>query len=151
MFLSRNMKNIRFFLSENVLFMEVKFFIYLNRRVFVMIWSVLYNGNSMAFRGLDWWAVLINSFLFHVFMYSRTPMAQTSLGPYKFVRDKSSSSHWGLIMVPGQQANGDNLGKPFRSSTQQWFVEFFHYNRLDEAIIMNTHNIQFYDKIRKYP
>ena len=36
MFLSRNMKNIRFFLSENVMFLEVKFSIYLNRRVFVM-------------------------------------------------------------------------------------------------------------------
>ena len=30
------MKNIRFFLSENVMFLEVKFSIYLNRRVFVM-------------------------------------------------------------------------------------------------------------------
>ena len=30
------MKNIRFFLSENFMFLEVKFFIYLNRRVFVM-------------------------------------------------------------------------------------------------------------------
>ena len=30
------MKNIRFFLSENFMFWEVKFSIYLNRRVFVM-------------------------------------------------------------------------------------------------------------------
>ena len=30
------MKNIRFFLSENFMFLEVKFSIYLNRRVFVM-------------------------------------------------------------------------------------------------------------------
>ena len=30
------MKNISFFLSENVQFLEVKFSIYLNRRVFVM-------------------------------------------------------------------------------------------------------------------
>ena len=30
------MKNIRVFLSENVQFLEVKFYIYLNRRVFVM-------------------------------------------------------------------------------------------------------------------
>ena len=34
--LSRNMKNIRFFLSENNQFVEVTFSIYLNRHVFVM-------------------------------------------------------------------------------------------------------------------
>ena len=34
--LSRNVKNIVFFLSENVQFLEVKFPIYLNRRDFVM-------------------------------------------------------------------------------------------------------------------
>ena len=34
--LSRNMKNIRVFLSENFQFLEVKFSIYLNRHVFVM-------------------------------------------------------------------------------------------------------------------
>ena len=37
--LSRNMKNIRFFLSENFQFLVVKFSIYLNRRVFV-IWKL---------------------------------------------------------------------------------------------------------------
>ena len=34
--LSRNMKNIKVFLYENFQFLEVKFSIYLNRRVFVM-------------------------------------------------------------------------------------------------------------------
>ena len=34
--LSRNVKSIRIFLSENFQFLEVKFSIYLNRRVFVM-------------------------------------------------------------------------------------------------------------------
>ena len=34
--LSRNIKNIRAFFSENFQFLEVNFFIYLNRRVFVM-------------------------------------------------------------------------------------------------------------------
>ena len=34
--LSRNMKDIRVFLSENFQFLEVKFTMYLNRRVFVM-------------------------------------------------------------------------------------------------------------------
>ena len=36
MFLSRNVKNIRGFLFENFQFLEVKFSIYLNRRVFIM-------------------------------------------------------------------------------------------------------------------
>ena len=34
--LSKNMKNMRVFLSENFLFLEVKFSIYLDRRVFVI-------------------------------------------------------------------------------------------------------------------
>ena len=45
--------------------------------------------------------------------YSRTSMARTSLGPMKFVRDMGSSSHWGLIMAPVQEANSDNLGEIF--------------------------------------
>ena len=38
-------------------------------------------------------------------------MAQTTLEPWKFIRDKDSSSHQWLIMAPGQEANGDNLRK----------------------------------------
>ena len=37
-------------------------------------------------------------------------MARTSFGPWKFVRDMGSSSHWGLIMTPVQEAKSDNLG-----------------------------------------
>ena len=37
-------------------------------------------------------------------------MARTSLGPWKFVQDMGSSSHWELIVTPGLEANGDNLG-----------------------------------------
>ena len=55
--------------------------------------------------------------------YSRTSMARTSLGPWKFVRDMGSSSHWGLIMAPVQEANSDNLGKYFQFSTQWFYVE----------------------------
>ena len=49
------------------------------------------------------------------FSYSGTSMAQTSLGPWKFVRDMGTSSHWGLIITPGQEANGKNtcIEKPF--------------------------------------
>ena len=53
-----------------------------------------------------------------VLLYSRTSMAQTSLGPWKIVRDMGSSSHWGLIIGPGQEANSNDLGKSFRFSTQ---------------------------------
>ena len=34
-------------------------------------------------------------------MYSRTSVAQTSLGQWKFVGDMGSSSHCGLIIAPG--------------------------------------------------
>ena len=53
-----------------------------------------------------------------IIKYSRTSMARTSLGPWKFVRHMGSSSHWVLIMAPVQEANSDNLGKSFRFSTQ---------------------------------
>ena len=29
-------------------------------------------------------------------------------------------------MAPGQEANGDNLGKAFLSSTQLWYFEYIH-------------------------
>ena len=45
-------------------------------------------------------------------------MARTSLGPLKIVQDKGSSSHWGLIMMPGQEANSDNLGIFFLFSSE---------------------------------
>ena len=52
-------------------------------------------------------------------------------------------------MAPVQEANNDNLGKSFRFSTQCLYVKCTHKNRLDEPILMSTHNIQFHDKIRK--
>ena len=45
--------------------------------------------------------------------YSRTSVTRTSLGPWECVRDMGSSSHCGLIVAPGQEENGDNLGKSF--------------------------------------
>ena len=52
MFLSRNKKKISEFLSENFQFMVVKFSIYLNRCVFVMVFSLKTGGKSTraAFR-----------------------------------------------------------------------------------------------------
>ena len=54
-------------------------------------------------------------------------------------------------MEPVQEANSDNFRKSFRFSTQRLYVECIHENRLDEAILMSTRNIQFHDKIRKNP
>ena len=59
-------------------------------------------------------------------IYSRTSMARTSLGPWKFVRDVSSSSHWGLIMALVQETNSDNLGKCFQFSKQWLYIECIH-------------------------
>ena len=52
-------------------------------------------------------------------------------------------------MAPGQEANGDNLGQSFRSSTQEWYVECTHKNHLDQAIL-SIHNIPFHDIIRNF-
>ena len=52
-------------------------------------------------------------------------------------------------MAPVQEANSDYFGKYFRLSTQRLYVECTHLNRLDEVVLMSTHNIQFHDKIRK--
>ena len=61
---------------------------------------------------VPWWRKITNDVLkiilsdqsvlgtIEIAKYSQNSMAQTSLGPWKFV--------WGLIMVPGQEANGDN-------------------------------------------
>ena len=63
-------------------------------------------------------------------------MAQTSLGPQKLVLNIGSSSYWGLIISPGQEADGDSLGLSFL---------------LYEAILMNIHNMHSHYEIRKFP
>ena len=76
---------------------------------------------------------------------SQTSMARTSLGPQKLVRDMVSLSIWMLIMMPGQEASGDNVVNLFPSSRPWWYVECTQWNCLNEAVIMSTH-IQFHDK-----
>ena len=39
--------------------------------------------------------------------YRRTSMPRTPLGPWKLVRDRCSSSQWGLIIAPSQKHNRD--------------------------------------------
>ena len=58
--------------------------------------------------------------------YSRTSMAQTSLGPWKSVRAMVSSSQRRLIMVRGQEANSDNLGIFF----------YFHHNNCMLSVLI---------------
>ena len=44
-------------------------------------------------------------------IYSQTSMARTSLRQWKFVRGVGCSRHWGFIIAPSQEANGDYSGK----------------------------------------
>ena len=46
-------------------------------------------------------------------------------------------------MGPDQEANSGNF--------RDFFILFCYIILLDEAILMSTHNIQFHDKILKYP
>ena len=70
-------------------------------------------------------------------------MTQKSLGAWKFVLDMGSSSHWGVSLsarsVPGQEADGVNLGIPFRSSRNEFYVECTHENRLDDSLEYTQH------------
>ena len=61
-------------------------------------------------------------------IYSQTAMSQTSLGPWKFVPDMSSSSHRGWITAPGQEANEDNLVMSFRSSLKKTKTLYWRAN-----------------------
>ena len=66
--------------------------------------------------------------------YSRTSMAWTYLGPQKIVQDMGGSSHWGLNMLPSQEANGDNLGI---------FFDFLHNNYMLSVLIRTASMRQF--------
>ena len=47
------------------------------------------------------------------YMYTVELQRLEHLRPWKFVRNMGSSSHWGLVMTPVQEANSDSLGKFF--------------------------------------
>ena len=104
----------------------------------------LLSDNSLISKNLNTKSNLwrYQGFLSSEYKYSRTSLARTCLGQWIFIRDMGSSSHWGLIIAPGLEAYGDNVGKYF-CSIQKWY--------LDEAILMSTHNIHFHDEIRKFP
>ena len=48
-----------------------------------------------------------------VYMFSKTSVARTSLGPWNSISDLGSSSHSGLMMAPGQKASCNNPGYYF--------------------------------------
>ena len=68
---------------------------------------------------MAWTQVAYKKSLFLYFAYM--PLALASLGPWKFVLDMGSSSHWGLIRAPD---HGRFL-KPGTGGTEkpeQWFI-----------------------------
>ena len=54
-------------------------------------------------------------------------------------------------MVQGQEANSGNLGREIPSIFYTVILCLVNLNRLDEAILMSTHNIQFHNEIRIFP
>ena len=75
-----------------------------------MVFPVIcYIGNSTSLRDIaSYWPTSSLTLLKHLhwlkIVYNRTSMARTPLGPWKLVRDRGSSSQWGLIIAPGQEA-----------------------------------------------
>ena len=63
--LSRNMKNIRFFLSENFQFLVVNFSIYLNRRVFVMYFQLIQLQCGCPGTRIDWLQSPVTKYFSH--------------------------------------------------------------------------------------
>ena len=53
------------------------------------------------------------SFFFRHIKVHPTSMAETSLRPWESVLEIGSLSHWGLIIMPSQEANKSNLGRSF--------------------------------------
>ena len=49
---------------------------------------------------------------------------------WKFVLDMGSLSHWGLIIAPGQEANGDNLGMSHYENMPIQIYRKFHLQKL---------------------
>ena len=80
--------------------------------------------------------------------YSWIPVAWRSLGPWKFVQDIGCWSHWGLILVPGQEET---------AKIQENIFNFLPINGMLSvliriaSILMSTHNIQIHVEIRKFP
>ena len=52
--------------------------------------------------------------------------------------------------MPGQEANGNNSAMSFWSFIKRYDM-CTHKSSLDDAILMSTHSIHFYDKVRNHP
>ena len=51
-------------------------------------------------------------------------------------------------MAPGCKTNGNIFGMFFGSFIKLWYVVCDYKNRLDEAILISTHNIHFPDEVK---
>ena len=65
----------------------------------------------------------MNLVLLMISLFTVKHGSTSSLGPWKCNLDMGSSSHWGLIIASGQEANGNNLVASFRSYIKCWYVE----------------------------
>ena len=54
-------------------------------------------------------------------------------------------------MAPSYEVNSKCFGTLFNFLHNNCMLSVLIRNRLDEAILMSTHNIQLHNKIRKFP
>ena len=111
------------------------------------------NKTSQCWVNLHFWNAPqvnnINPYIPLLSLYSRNSMAWTSLGPWRFVRNMGSSSHWGWIMVQGQEAIGDNLAKSLLHNNGMLSILIRIALMMRFLWVLTTYN--FMIKIRKFP
>ena len=89
------------------------------------------------------------SFFFYVCFVNFFSKQEASLVPWKLVWDIGSLSHGGLIIAPGQEANGNDFGNFF---SIYWIIMVYWVYSLELSWwVMGTYSIQFHDIIRKFP
>ena len=156
------MKNIRFFLSENFqFFLEVKFSIYLNRRVFVMIFPVCVylleriqilmsiKLNTYNIRGRQ----LCQNFLSSLRKYAYSNILKSLPPKNENFQMKTSD----IFHISAQNIDcGYSLEPPRRGSSNEYpqsrFNAVIRKNNVypcNEAVLTSTHNLCFRTEIRK--
>ena len=114
------------FLSENFQFLEIKFSVYLNRRVFVMLSSIQFwarewsipESNFIFENYIKYWCearILVRLYVLHSFWKKKRHSSFTIL--------HSSSSPEGLILV--NVWNTDSAGTTF-NSFKTWIQHYFY-------------------------
>ena len=74
---------------------------------------------------------------------------ENSLGPWKLIRDKGSSSYWGLIMMSGQEANND-IVEVFLIFYTIMACCVYSLESPHRGDYKSTLNKQFHNEIRKF-